>query len=585
MNLFAEMEARLTAIVAELVQAGQLPDMLDVPRLTVEPPPDGVHGDMATNAAMVLAKPAAMEPRALADLLAARLAEDDRVAASNVAAPGFVNLTLKPKSWHDLVPHVLRVGSEYGAVAATGNKVNIEFVSANPTGPMHVGHARGAVFGDALARLLKKTSTEVLREYYINDAGAQVDILARSALLRMRESLGEDIGEIPAGLYPGEYLQPVGQALAKKHGKALFEQDEAVQIKAAREMALPMMMAMIRTDLAALGVTHDCLSSEQDLHDGGAVAAVVDTLTDKGLIYEGVLQPPKGKKPPSDWEATPQTLFRATQFGDDSDRPLKKSDGSWTYFAADIAYHADKIKRGYVQMIDVWGADHVGYVKRMQLAIAALTDGQADLQVKLCNLVKLKRGDKEVKMSKRSGDLISLHEVVDEVGKDAIRFMMLTRKNDAPLDFDFELVKEKHRDNPVFYVQYAHARICSVMRQAQEMGFTDKELADAALAKADISLLVDAAELALLKDIAFFPRMLVAAAETLEPHRIAFYVQLLAGQFHRLWTLGKEKPDLRFLLESNKPLTLARLALLRATALTIAAGLDVMGIEAETEMR
>ena len=449
---------------------------------------------------------------------------------------------------------------------------------------MHVGHARGAVFGDALARLLEKTGHDVLREYYINDAGSQVDVLARSALLRMREAQGEAIGEIPEGLYPGDYLVPVGEKLAAEHADLTDKSDDE-QVAIAKSVALPMMMDMIREDLAALGVTHAYFCSEQSLHDNGAVDNALEVLDGKGLIYQGVLEPPKGKEPPPDWEPQPQTLFKSSDFGDDSDRALKKSDGAWTYFAPDIAYHYDKVQRGYSEMIDVWGADHIGYIKRMQSAVNAITDGAGALEVKVCNLVKLMRGGEPVKMSKRAGSFITLREVVDEVGKDAVRFMMLTRKNDAPLDFDFDVVKDKSRDNPVFYVQYAHARICSVLRNAKEAGFAATDIADGALAKADLAHLKDEAELALIRSLSHYPRMLASAAQAREPHRVAFFLMDLAAAFHALWNLGKERLDLRFIQDDDRDGTLARLALIRATATVIASGLDVIGVTPEEEMR
>ena len=593
MNIFDDMQKQIIAIVERLGEAGKLPKDLDVSRVTVEPPRDAAHGDMASNVAMVLAKQAGIDTRVVADLLIEELRNDERVAQAEIAGPGFINIKLQPNVWTQIVPHILAVGINYGKQETTGEKVNVEYVSANPTGPMHVGHARGAVLGDVLASLLQKTGRQVVREYYVNDAGAQIEVLAHSALMRMREALGEKIDAIGEGLYPGDYLIPVGKALAEKYGADLLAQDEAAQIKAARAVALPMMLDLIRTDLAALGVTHDVFVSEQDLYDAGAVDKAVATLRDKGLVYEGILEPPKGDKGRTDDgddgddtdDNQPQLLFRASQFGDDSDRALQKSDGSWSYFAPDIAYHADKVQRGFTRLIDIWGADHAGYIKRMQAAVVAMTDGQANLEVKSCNLVKLKRGNVPVKMSKRSGEFVTLSEVVDEVGKAAMRFMMLTRKSDAPLDFDFALVKEKSRDNPVFYVQYAHARICSVVRQAKELGFTPKNLTDEELCKADISLLTDSAEHALIRQIAAYPRLLLAAAEAGEPHRIAFYLQDLAGYFHALWNLGKTQPELRFLREDNQSLSYARLALLRAVAITLASGLDVIGIEPETQMR
>ena len=586
MNLFAQFETRLHGILADLQTAGVLPPGAGFDNVTVEPPRDAAHGDIATNAAMVLCKQAGMPPRDLAAQIVDRLAAETDIQGADIAGPGFVNVTFKKEVWSGLVPAILAAGEAYG-VADIGNglAVNLEYVSANPTGPMHVGHARGAVFGDALARLLERAGYTVLREYYINDAGSQVDVLARSALLRAREALGEDIGEIPAGLYPGEYLVPVGEALAEAEGAALFDKDEESQISIAKQVALPMMMDRIRDDLAALGVAHEHFLSEQSLHDNGAVDNAFETLQAQDLIYHGVLEPPKGKEPPPDWEPQPQWLFRSQQFGDDSDRALKKSDGSWTYFAPDIACHFDKFQRGFTRMIDVWGADHIGYIKRMQAAVSAITQGAGQLDVKVCNLVKLQRGGEPVKMSKRSGDFVTLREVVDEVGSNAVRFMMLTRRNDVALDFDFDLVKQRSRDNPVFYVQYAHARIHSVLRNAEDVGFTPDELSAAALGTADAGLLRAPEEIALAKVLGVYPRSLLAAAVALEPHRLAFYLQDLAAAFHGLWTRGKEDPSLRFIQDDNRDLTAARLALLRATAIVLANGLDVIGVEPETEMR
>ncbi|MBL71258.1 MAG: arginine--tRNA ligase [Rhodobiaceae bacterium] len=577
MNLFAEMETEIRAALAALQAQGKLADGVDMSRLTMEPPREAAHGDMATNAAMVLAKAAEMKPRDLAELLVDALLQSNLVETAEIAGPGFVNLRLDKAAWHQLVPHILNSGEAYGD-GEGGDKVNVEYVSANPTGPMHVGHARGAVVGDVLARLLEKTGSDVAREYYINDAGAQVDVLAQSALLRMREAKGETIGDIPDGLYPGDYLVPVGEKLAAME----LPEDEAASLAMAKSVALPMMMDMIREDLAALGVVHDFFRSEQALHDDSSVDKALDELNAKELIYQGVLEPPKGKEPPLDWEPSPQTLFKSTEFGDDSDRALKKSDGSWTYFAPDIAYHFDKYQRGYAQMIDVWGADHIGYIKRMQSAVNAITDGEAQLEVKICNLVKLMRGGEPVKMSKRAGSFITLREVVDEVGKDAVRFMMLTRKSDAPLDFDFDLVKDKSRDNPVFYVQYAHARIFSVMKNARDLGW---QVDDADLAGASFDALTHEAELGLIQLLGTYPRMLAAAAKAREPHRVAFYLMDLAAAFHGLWNLGKEELQLRFIQEDDEAGSMARLALIRATALTLRSGFDVIGVTPQDELR
>ena len=583
MNIFAAFRERIDESIRELIQQGVVNDNADLSRISVEPPREASHGDMATNAAMVLGKFSELQPRDLAGKIADLLSEDKDIAAIDIAGPGFINLSLVPSVWQGQVANVLRAGTAYGnSDIGAEDKVNIEYVSANPTGPMHVGHARGAVVGDALARLLERANYQVTREYYINDAGSQTDTLARSALIRMREALGEDIGDIPEGLYPGDYLIGVGQALAKEYGAALFEKPEVEQIATAKSMALPMMMEMIKDDLGVLGVHHDVFLSEQSLHDSGAVDNSLSRLDEMGLIYEGVLEPPKGKTPPPDWEPSPQTLFKSSEFGDDSDRALKKSDGSWTYFAPDIACHLDKFERGYKQMIDVWGADHAGYIKRMKSAVTAVTAGAGNLDVKICQMVKLMRDGEPVKMSKRAGQFITLREVVDEVGKDVVRFIMLTRKNDAPLEFDFVKVQEQSRDNPIFYVQYAHARICSVIRNAEEIfgAINDDDLADA-----DTHLIDDPAEIALLKMISAFPRVLESAAVNHEPHRIAFYLQDLASTFHSLWNLGKECPDLKFIIEDKKNVTMARVSMIRCCAFVIASGLDIMGVRPEEEMR
>jgi arginyl-tRNA synthetase len=584
MNIFNAFRDRIVARIEGLAGEGRLPMGLDTSRITTEPPREAAHGDMSTNAAMVLARDAGMKPRDLAELIAAGFAGDADVTATEIAGPGFINFRLKNNLYHSVVGNVLSTGRGYGDSRAGGGvKVNVEYVSANPTGPMHVGHCRGAVFGDALCSLLAKAGYAVTREYYINDAGAQVDVLARSAYLRYREALGEDIGAIPEGLYPGDYLVPVGQALARTHGGALRDKAEAEWLPLVRQTAIDAMMAMIREDLAALGITFDVFTSERALVQKGQVDAVLADLEGRGLIYTGVLEPPKGKLP-DDWEERPQTLFRATGFGDDVDRPLKKSDGSWTYFASDIANHKDKFDRGFGQMIDVWGADHGGYVKRMKAAVQAITGGEGELDVKLCQLVRLTRNGEPVKMSKRSGSFVTLAEVVEEVGKDVTRFIMLTRKNDAPLDFDFAKVVEQSRDNPVFYVQYAHARICSVFRTAaDDMPGLDRS--EAGLRGADLTLLSDEAEVTVMKVLADWPRIVEAAAVAHEPHRIAFYLYDLASSFHSWWNRGKEDPTLRFIRTENAALTMARLALIRAAALTIASGLDVLGVTPVEEMR
>lgn len=582
MNIFRYFGERVEAAIGALTEEGVLPPGLDLSRITVEPPRDASHGDLSTNAAMVLAKPAGAKPRELADRVAAKLAAEESVVEVSVAGPGFINLRLNPAFWLARVPDILRAGDAYGASdLGTGEAVNVEYVSANPTGPMHVGHVRGAVFGDALANLLEKVGYRVCREYYINDAGGQIEVLARSVMLRYREALGETI-EIPEGLYPGDYLKPVGLSLAATHGKALLEMEEADALKNARETAVEAMMELIRGDLAVLGITHEVFFSELSLHKSGAVEKTLKKLEDKGLIYVGTLEPPKGELP-DDWEPRPQTLFRSTQFGDDTDRALKKSDGSWTYFAPDIAYHLNKFERGYRTMIDVWGADHSGYIKRMKAAIEGVTGGEAEFDVKVCQMVRLFRNGEPVRMSKRAGDFVTLRDVVDEVGKGVVRFMMLTRKNDAPLDFDFAKVMEQSRDNPVFYVQYANARIHSVLRNAAEAGGYD--LSDAALANADLAHLTDEAEMALVRLMASFPRQVEQAALAHEPHRIAFYLDDLAAAFHGLWNKGKDEPSLRFIQADEPDATLARLALIRAAAHVIAAGLGILGVEPIEEMR
>ena len=571
----------MNAILTELTAEGGLPEGLDFSRVTIEPPRDPSHGDLSTNAAMVLSKPAGMKPRDLADQLAKRLESEKGVTEVSVAGPGFINLRLSNDVWFEGIGDVLKAGADFGASdMGTGHAVNVEYVSANPTGPMHVGHVRGAVFGDALANLLEKVGYKVCREYYINDAGGQIEVLSRSAYLRYREAMGETI-TIPEGLYPGDYLIPVGKALAKMHGNTLLDKPDAEWLPLVRETTMSMMMDLIREDLALLGITHETFFSERTLHQSGAVDDVLKLLDDKGLIYTGVLERPKGEAA-DDWEERPQTLFRSTQFGDDQDRALKKSDGSWTYFAPDIAYHFDKYNRGYTTLIDVWGADHSGYIKRVKAAVAAITDSKAEIDVKVCQMVRLFRNGEPFRMSKRAGDFITLREVVEEVGKDAVRFMMLTRKNDAPLDFDFAKVLEQSRDNPVFYVQYAHARICSVLRNADEQGL---EISDAALTGANFSLLVDEAELSLLRQMGAFPRAIELAAQAHEPHRIAFALNDLAAAFHGLWNKGKDDAGLRFIVSDRQDVTMARLALIRSAALVLTAGLGILGVEPAEEMR
>jgi arginyl-tRNA synthetase len=579
------MQSRVGAACAAILGASA-----DLARVVVEPPRDPSHGDMASNAAMVLAKDAGKKPRELAEAIVERLRADDLVAKADIAGPGFINFTLKPSAWIAELRTVLAQGKGYGASGiGRGEKINVEYVSANPTGPMHVGHGRGAVFGDALASLLAFAGFDVTREYYVNDAGAQVDVLARSAFLRYREALGEDVGAIPDGLYPGDYLKPVGEALAIEHGAALKAKAENEWLPLVRAKAIAMMMDMIRDDLAALNVRHDVFFSERSLVEGGhdQVAETIAALRQRGEIYQGRLPPPKGA-PVEDYEDREQTLFRATDFGDDVDRPLKKSDGGYTYFASDIAYHRSKFERGFRTLIDVWGADHGGYVKRMQAAVKAISAGQARLDVKIVQLVRLLRAGEPVKMSKRSGDFVTLREVVDEVGRDAVRFMMLYRKNDAVLDFDLAKVIEQSRDNAVFYVQYGHARGESIFRNAREFIPdlpTDPAARAARLAKAPLERLDDDAELSLMRRIALYPRLIEAAALAHEPHRVSFYLYELASEFHALWTRGKDLPHLRFIIQNDPELTAARLALVQGVVTVIASGLSMLGVSAPSEMR
>ncbi len=580
MNLFTELRSLVIAELGAMTEAGLLPAGLDFAAVAVEPPRDPAHGDMATNAAMVLAKPAGQPPRAIAEALAARLAADPRIALAEVAGPGFLNLRLKPAVWQGLVKTVLETGTDYGrSDIGQGQKVNVEFVSANPTGPMHVGHVRGAVVGDALSNLLAFAGWNVTREYYINDGGAQVDVLARSAYERYREAHGLE-PEIREGLYPGDYLIPAGEALKEKYGDSLLNKPESEWLVEVRDFATGMMMQMIREDLAALGVRMDVYSSEKALYGTGEIEAAIETLRGMGLIYEGVLEPPKGKTP-EDWEPREQTLFRSTAHGDDVDRPVKKSDGSWTYFAPDIAYHHNKVRRGFDQLIDIFGADHGGYVKRMKAAVSALSNGKVPLDIKLIQLVKLFKNGEPFKMSKRAGTFVTLRDVVEMVGADVTRFVMLTRKNDMALDFDFDKVLEQSKDNPVFYVQYANARINSVLRKAREAGVA---VDDATLAGADLSLLSHPAELALMGKIAEWPRLVDIAAKGNEPHRVAFYLYELASDLHGFWNRGNDEPSLRFVQE-DAGVTQAKIALARAVAVVICAGLAILGVTPVEEMR
>ncbi|CUX81972.1 MAG: arginyl-tRNA synthetase ArgS [Roseibaca calidilacus] len=576
MNLFTEFRACVLDALVALTAAGALPEGLDFGNVTVEPPRDAAHGDMATNAAMVLAKPAGLKPREIAEALAAHLLTDPRIASADVAGPGFLNLRLSNAVWAAVLGDVLAQGSAFGrSTMGQGTKVNVEFVSANPTGPMHVGHTRGAVVGDALSNLLAFAGYDVTREYYINDGGAQVDVLARSAYERYREAHGRS-PEIAEGLYPGAYLIEVGEALKAEFGDQFLDQPESVWLDTIRNFATERMMAMIREDLAALGVKMDVYSSEKALYGTGEIERAIDRLRDKGLIYRGVLEPPKGKTP-EDWEPREQVLFKSTAHGDDVDRPIMKSDGGWTYFAPDIAYHSNKVDRGFDLLIDIFGADHGGYVKRMKAAVAALSDNRVPLEIRLIQLVKLYKNGEPFKMSKRAGTFVTLRDVVEEVGADVTRFVMLTRKNDATLDFDFARVLEQSRENPVWYVQYASARVQSVLRKAADMG------ADGTVP--DLSSLTHDAELGLIRKLAEWPRIVELAARVYEPHRVAGYLSELAAEFHALWNRGNDTPALRFVQEGDLATTAAKTALARATGVVIANGLAILGVAAMDEMR
>ncbi len=564
--------------------AGALPAAIDTTRVAVEAPREASHGDLATNAAMVLAKPAGLKPRDFAELLVTRLTRHPEIAGAEIAGPGFINLKLIDAFWPARLKNILAAGPTYGkSDDGKGRRINVEYVSANPTGPLTAGHARGAVVGDAIANLLAATGHDVCREYYINDAGAQVDVLARSAHLRYREALGETIAEIPAGFYPGEYLKRVGEAFAAEQGDRWRDLPEAEWLAPMRAFAIDAMMAMIHDDLAALGVHMDRVSSERALVSSGAVTQALDELDRRGLLYTGVLEAPKGKQL-DDWEPREQLLFRSTRFGDDVDRPIKKGDGSFTYFANDIAYHFDKFRRGYPTLIDVVGADHGGWVKRITAAVTALTDGEAALDIKLCQLVNLLQDGQPVKMSKRSGTFVTLRDIIDEVGRDVVRFIMLTRRNDQTLDFDFAKVMELSKENPVFYVQYAHARCRSVLRHAAELYSAD-EISTESLLAADLAQLNSPEELDLIKRMAAWPAVLAGAAESHEPHRVAFYLYDLAASFHQLWTRGKDNATLRFLIEDDRSLTIARIALVESVTVVIAAGLRVIGVEPAEELR
>lgn len=585
MNLFADFDKRIKNALETIDIIKEKRSEVDFGRLTVEPPRDQSHGDVATNAAMVLAKPLGTNPRALADLISAALRNDPDVSEVSVAGPGFINIRLSTGYWQRLLGSMIEAGTDYGrSTAGSGKRTNVEYVSANPTGPMHVGHCRGAVVGDALANLLSFAGYEVVKEYYINDAGGQIDVLARSVFLRYREALGENIGEIPAGLYPGDYLVPVGKELADEFGPRLHNMPEEEWLPLVKDRAVAAMMVMIREDLEALNVHHDVFFSERTLHAEGAklIRAAINDLTFKGHVYKGKLPPPKGQLP-EDWEDRDQTLFRSTEVGDDIDRPLIKSDGSYTYFAADVAYFKEKYDRGFDEMIYVLGADHGGYVKRLEAVARAVSDGKAKLTVLLCQLVKLYRDGEPVKMSKRSGDFVTLREVVDEVGRDSVRFMMLYRKNSEPLDFDFAKVTEQSKDNPVFYVQYAHARCMSVFRQAKD-AFPDLDIDSLDLAST-VAAITDPNELQLVAKLAEYPRIVESAALSQEPHRIAFYLYDLASFFHAHWNKGKEQPELRFINDKNRELSIARLGLVRAVASVLRSGLTITGTAAPEEMR
>ena len=581
MNLFSDIHTRVIEALDVLVRAGDLPEGLDFANVTVEPPRDPLHGDMATNAAMVLAKPSGQKPRDIALKLAEQLMSDGRITAADVAGPGFLNLRLANDVWQGLIGQVLNMGQQYGTSSmGIGKKVNVEFVSANPTGPLHVGHTRGAVFGDALAGLLAFAGYDVTREYYINDGGAQVDVLARSVYLRYLEAHGQQVA-FEDGTYPGDYLIPVGEALKMKVGDAFVGKGEQFWLSEIREFATDQMMMLIREDLASLGITMDKFFSEKSLFGTGVIEKTIEGLRQDGLIYEGVLEPPKGKTP-EDWEPREQTLFKSTEHGDDVDRPVMKSDGSWTYFAPDIAYHGDKVNRGFDQLIDILGADHGGYVKRMKAAVSALSGGKVPLDIKLMQLVKLFKNGEPFKMSKRTGNFVTLRDLVEQVGADVTRFVMLTRKNDAPLDFDFDKVLEQSRENPVYYVQYAHARGCSVMRRAADLGI---DVSHAALATTDLTSVQHDSEIAVVKKVAEWPRLVEIAARTNEPHRIAFYLYELASDLHSLWNKGNEIPSLRFLQEDDKATSSAKIALVRSVCVVISAGLGILGVTPAEEMR
>ncbi|APH72237.1 arginine--tRNA ligase [Aquibium oceanicum] len=585
MNIFADFHDRISTAIQSIGLKTVDGSDLNLSRITVEPPRDAAHGDLATNAAMVLSKAVGENPRALAQKIAERLEQEPEVARVEIAGPGFINLSLDDAFWQARLREILAAGDAYGrSTVGAGRKVNVEYVSANPTGPMHVGHCRGAVVGDTLANLLAFAGYEVTKEYYINDAGSQIDVLGRSVMLRYREALGENIGEIPPGLYPGDYLKPVAKALLDEYGSGLLGMAEEKALAIVKDTTIDAMMEMIRADLAALNVRHDVFFSERSLHagNGGPIRSAITDLTLSGHVYKGKLPPPKGQKP-EDWEDREQTLFRSTEVGDDIDRPLVKSDGTFTYFAADVAYMKDKYERGFEELIFVLGADHGGYVKRLEALAKALSGGDLKVEVLLCQLVKLYRNGEPVRMSKRSGEFVTLRDVVDEVGRDPIRFMMLYRKNDAPLDFDFAKVTEQSKDNPVFYVQYASARCHSVFRQAAEQ--LSGESFDRETLSAATSNLTDEAEIAMIKKLAEYPRLIEGAALAHEPHRIAFYLYDVASALHALWNRGTDNPDLRFLKVNDPVLTKARLGLVQAVLYVLRSGLTLLGADAPQEMR
>ena len=580
MNLFTHVREILIDILHDLSTQGILPADTDFSQITVEPPKDSRHGDMATNAAMVLSKSVETKPRELAKIISESLSQNEIVLSVDIAGPGFINISLSEACWHSLLSSVLLNGINFGrSNIGSSKKVNVEFVSANPTGPLHVGHTRGAVFGDALASLLSYSGYEVTREYYINDGGAQVDVLARSVFLRYQEAFGKEV-VFEDGTYPGDYLIPIALKLKDKFGDAYLQKSEDKWLPEFRDYAVQAMMDLIKSDLDLLGIEMDTYFSEKSLYDSGQIEAALDRLKNNGLIYKGILEPPKGKKT-EDWEPREQTLFKSTLHGDDVDRPVLKSDGTWTYFAPDIAYHFDKITRGFDLLIDIFGADHGGYVKRMKAAVSALSNGEVPLDIKLCQLVKLYQNGEPFKMSKRAGNFVMLRDLVEEVGPDVTRFVMLTRKNDAALDFDFQKVLEQSRENPVFYVQYAHARIKSVIRKAEEL---DIDIADCALSETNLTGLTHSSELSLIKKIAEWPRLVEVAARLYEPHRIAFYLFDLSSQLHAHWSKGSDNPDLRFLHNDNLVKTQSKIALARAVSIVISSGLAILGVEPAEKM-